>query len=75
MDLLGIAGRHSLLPIILCCSSRDELDAVCSAVSNLPFISFSPLVILAFFHCHVFSNGAANYYLGNAYFEISIGFD
>lgn len=34
------------------CSSRDELDAVCSAVSNLPFISLSPLVLLSdsFFH-------------------------
>lgn len=43
MDLLGIAGRRSSLPIVVCCSSRDELDAVCSAISNLSFISFSPL--------------------------------
>lgn len=43
MDLLGVAGRRPSLPIVLCCSSRDELDAVCSAVSNLAFISLSPL--------------------------------
>ncbi|KAG0487081.1 hypothetical protein HPP92_009176, partial [Vanilla planifolia] len=39
VDLLGVAGRRPLLPIVLCCSSRDELDAVYSAVSNHTFIS------------------------------------
>ncbi|KAK4858601.1 hypothetical protein QYF36_019094 [Acer negundo] len=29
--------------MVVCCSSRDELDAVYSAVSNLPYISFSSL--------------------------------
>lgn len=48
VDLLGVACRHSSLPIVVCCSSRDELDAVCSAVSNLSFISLSPLVIFPF---------------------------
>lgn len=43
VDLLGVAGRRSSLPIVVCCSSRDELDAVCSAVSNLSFITLSPL--------------------------------
>ncbi|KAK1314941.1 hypothetical protein QJS10_CPA06g02566 [Acorus calamus] len=43
VDLLGVAGRRSWLPIVVCCSSRDELDAVCSAVSNLSFISLSSL--------------------------------
>ncbi|KAI9198495.1 hypothetical protein LWI28_016868 [Acer negundo] len=33
----------SCLPTVVCCSSRDELDAVYSAVSNLPYISFSSL--------------------------------
>ncbi|CAL9068866.1 uncharacterized protein LOC135626244 isoform X1 [Musa acuminata AAA Group] len=43
VDLLGVAGRRPSLPIVLCCSSRDELDAVCAAVSNLSSISLSPL--------------------------------
>ncbi|OMO56696.1 hypothetical protein CCACVL1_26357 [Corchorus capsularis] len=43
IDLLGVAGRRTGLPIVVCCSSRDELDAVCSAVSNLPYISLSSL--------------------------------
>lgn len=44
MDLLGVAGRRHSLPIALCCSSRDELDAVCSTVSNLSYISLASLV-------------------------------
>ncbi|KAH7679427.1 RNA helicase protein [Dioscorea alata] len=43
VDLLGVAGRRPFLPIVVCCSYRDELDAVCSAVSGLSFISLSPL--------------------------------
>ncbi|XVF15565.1 hypothetical protein REPUB_Repub09cG0165200 [Reevesia pubescens] len=43
IDLLDVAGRRTCLPIVICCSSRDELDAVCSAVSNLPYISLSSL--------------------------------
>ncbi|XWS45282.1 hypothetical protein CRYUN_Cryun15aG0123300 [Craigia yunnanensis] len=43
IDLLGVAGRRTYLPIVVCCSSRDELDAVYSAVSNLSFISLSSL--------------------------------
>nr|XP_028952361.1 uncharacterized protein LOC103418957 isoform X2 [Malus domestica] len=43
MDLLGLAGRRSGLPMVVCCSSRDELDAVCSAVANVPFISLASL--------------------------------
>ncbi|CAN6697034.1 unnamed protein product [Malus baccata var. baccata] len=45
MDLLGLAGRRSGLPMVVCCSSRDELDAVCSAVPNVPFISLASLYI------------------------------
>ncbi|URD84845.1 hypothetical protein MUK42_24143 [Musa troglodytarum] len=43
VDLLGVAGHRPSLPIVLCCSSRDELDAVCAAVSSLSSISLSPL--------------------------------
>ncbi|KAF3974863.1 hypothetical protein ACB098_02G164800 [Castanea mollissima] len=43
VDLLGVAGRRSSLPMVVCCSSRDELDAVCSAVSNLPYIFLTSL--------------------------------
>ncbi|PIA46308.1 hypothetical protein AQUCO_01500075v1 [Aquilegia coerulea] len=42
LDLLGMAGRRAL-PMVLCCSSRDELDSVCSAISNLPYITLSSL--------------------------------
>ncbi|XP_010666624.2 uncharacterized protein LOC104883764 isoform X1 [Beta vulgaris subsp. vulgaris] len=43
VDLLGVVGRRSGLPMVVCCSSRDELDAVCSTVSSLPYISLSSL--------------------------------
>ncbi|XP_051140907.1 ATP-dependent RNA helicase eIF4A isoform X2 [Andrographis paniculata] len=44
MDLLGMAGQRPCLPMVVCCSSRDELDAVCSNVSNLSsYISISSL--------------------------------
>ncbi|EPS62452.1 hypothetical protein M569_12335, partial [Genlisea aurea] len=35
VDLLGMAGRRPGLPMVVCCSSRDELDAVVSNLSNL----------------------------------------
>ncbi|KAL6883368.1 hypothetical protein ACP4OV_010782 [Aristida adscensionis] len=44
LELLGVvADRRGGLPIAMCVSSRDELDAVCAAVANLPFVSLSPL--------------------------------
>lgn len=43
VDLLGVVGRRSGIPIVVCCSSRDELDAVCYTVSSLPYISLSSL--------------------------------
>jgi len=44
LELLGVvADRRGGLPISICVSSRDELDAVCAAVANLPFVSMSPL--------------------------------
>ncbi|XP_022133284.1 ATP-dependent RNA helicase eIF4A isoform X2 [Momordica charantia] len=43
VGLLDVAGRRPSLPMIVCCSSRDELDAVCSAVSNLQYISLASL--------------------------------
>ncbi|POO02789.1 P-loop containing nucleoside triphosphate hydrolase [Trema orientale] len=43
LDLLGMAGHRPGLPMVVSCSSRDELDAVCSAVSTLPFISLASL--------------------------------
>lgn len=44
LELLGVlSDRHGALPIAICVSSRDELDAVCAAVANLPFVSLSPL--------------------------------
>lgn len=43
VDLLDVIGRRSRLPIVLCCSSRDDLDAVCATISSLPYISSSCL--------------------------------
>ncbi|KAL6553146.1 hypothetical protein OROGR_006988 [Orobanche gracilis] len=45
MDLLGMAAaRRPCLPMVVCCSSRDELDAVCYNISNLSsYISVSSL--------------------------------
>ncbi|XP_062201492.1 uncharacterized protein LOC133904020 [Phragmites australis] len=44
LELLGVvADRRGGLPIFVCVSSRDELDALCAAVANLPFVSLSPL--------------------------------
>ncbi|VAH99554.1 unnamed protein product [Triticum turgidum subsp. durum] len=44
LELLGVVSdRHGSVPIAICVSSRDELDAVCAAVANLPFVSLSPL--------------------------------
>ncbi|GKU98969.1 hypothetical protein SLEP1_g11899 [Rubroshorea leprosula] len=42
-ELLGVVGRRNCLPMVVCCSSRDELDAVCSTVSKLPYISLTSL--------------------------------
>ena len=33
VDLLLVLGRRASLPIALCCSARDSLDAVCARVS------------------------------------------
>nr|GMD55259.1 eukaryotic initiation factor 4A-I [Ipomoea batatas] len=41
VDLLGMAGRLPCLPMVVCCSTRDELDAVYSALSTLSYISIS----------------------------------
>ncbi|XP_059642383.1 uncharacterized protein LOC132284308 [Cornus florida] len=43
VDLLGMAGHRPSMPMVVCCSTRDELDAVCFAVSNLSYISLSCL--------------------------------
>ncbi|KAB2594781.1 hypothetical protein D8674_030231 [Pyrus ussuriensis x Pyrus communis] len=47
MDLLGVAGRRPGLPMVVCCSSRDELDAVRSAVANVPYISLTSLLMVS----------------------------
>lgn len=43
MDLLEMAGRRPWLPMVVCCSTRDELDAVCSSISNISYITVTPL--------------------------------
>lgn len=43
VDLLAVAGMFSRLPIVVNCSSRDELDELCSSISNLPYISLASL--------------------------------
>ncbi|XP_021897465.1 ATP-dependent RNA helicase eIF4A, partial [Carica papaya] len=36
-------GGTNGFPLVVCCSSRDELDGVCSALSNLTYISLAAL--------------------------------
>ncbi|VFQ58384.1 unnamed protein product [Cuscuta campestris] len=43
VDLLRVAGRLPCLPVVVCCSARDELDAVYSALSALSHISIFAL--------------------------------
>ncbi|CAN4082897.1 unnamed protein product [Withania somnifera] len=43
VDLLNMAGRFRSLPIVVSCSTRDELDAVCSALSSLSHITIDAL--------------------------------
>lgn len=43
VDLLNMAGRLRSLPIVVSCSTRDELDAVCSALSSLSHITIDAL--------------------------------
>ncbi|KAJ8546154.1 hypothetical protein K7X08_018737 [Anisodus acutangulus] len=43
VDLLGMAGQFRCLPIVVSCSTRDELDAVCSALSSLSHITMAAL--------------------------------
>ncbi|CAA6664978.1 unnamed protein product [Spirodela intermedia] len=43
VDLLGVVGRRPRIPIVLCCSSRDNLDSVCATLSNLSYVSLSYL--------------------------------
>lgn len=51
MDLLGMAGHRPCLPMVVCVNTRDELDAICYALSNLSYLSTTPLVLsLSIFH-------------------------
>ncbi|XP_004511935.1 ATP-dependent RNA helicase eIF4A isoform X1 [Cicer arietinum] len=43
LDLLDLVGRRPSLPIVVCCSTRDDLDSLCSSLSPLPFISYNAL--------------------------------
>ncbi|XP_022978970.1 uncharacterized protein LOC111478762 [Cucurbita maxima] len=43
VGLLDAAGRRPSLRMIVLCSSRDEIDAICSSVSNLQYISLASL--------------------------------
>lgn len=43
VDLLRMAGRLPCLPVVICCSTRDELDAVYSALTSLSHISIFAL--------------------------------
>ncbi|KAK7309219.1 hypothetical protein RJT34_05767 [Clitoria ternatea] len=43
VELLDLVGQRPCLPIIVCCSTRDDLDSLCSSLSSLPFISSSAL--------------------------------
>ncbi|KAM2216124.1 hypothetical protein TB1_022224 [Malus domestica] len=42
--------RRPGLPMVVCCSSRDELDAISSAVANVPYISLASLDYASLFN-------------------------
>ncbi|MCO5586552.1 hypothetical protein L7F22_040493 [Adiantum nelumboides] len=43
VDLMKVLGRKQGLPLIMCCCSRDSLDAVCSQFSSSQHMSLSCL--------------------------------
>ncbi|KAL2348399.1 hypothetical protein Fmac_002399 [Flemingia macrophylla] len=43
VELVDLVARRPCLPIVVCCSTRDELDSLCSSISALPFLSSSAL--------------------------------
>jgi len=48
IELVDLVARRPSLPIVVCCSTRDDLDSLCSSLSTLPFVSSSALVSLEF---------------------------
>ncbi|XP_020206912.1 uncharacterized protein LOC109793406 isoform X2 [Cajanus cajan] len=44
VELVDLVARCPCLPIVVCCSTRDDLDSLCSSLSALPFLSSSALV-------------------------------
>ncbi|XP_027910966.1 ATP-dependent RNA helicase eIF4A [Vigna unguiculata] len=43
IELVDLVARRPSLPIVVCCSTRDDLDSLCSSLSTLPFVSSSAL--------------------------------
>uniref|UniRef100_I1J964 Helicase C-terminal domain-containing protein n=1 Tax=Glycine max TaxID=3847 RepID=I1J964_SOYBN len=43
IELVDLVARRPCLPIVVCCSTRDDLDSLCSSLSTLPFLSSSAL--------------------------------
>ncbi|KAK7406558.1 hypothetical protein VNO78_08185 [Psophocarpus tetragonolobus] len=43
VELVDLVARRPCLPIVVCCSTRDDLDSLCSSLSALPFLSSSAL--------------------------------
>ena len=54
IKLVDLVAQHSCLPIVVCRSTCDDLDSLCSFLSALPFFSSSTLVSLKliFFRNH-----------------------
>ncbi|CAJ1929651.1 unnamed protein product [Sphenostylis stenocarpa] len=43
IELVDLVARRPCLPIVVCCSTRDDLDFLCSSVPALPVVSSSAL--------------------------------
>ncbi|KAG5035010.1 hypothetical protein JHK87_009920 [Glycine soja] len=43
IELVDLVARRSCLPIVVCCSTCDNLDSLCTSLSALPFLSSSAL--------------------------------
>lgn len=50
VDLLVVLGRRASVPVAICCSARDSLDAVCARVSASQQFSLLFLVRLLLFY-------------------------
>ncbi|KAG5037725.1 hypothetical protein JHK82_018536 [Glycine max] len=60
IKLVDLVAQHPCLPIVVCHSTCDDLDSLCSFLSALPFLSSSTLVSLKLIFFLATNGGAPN---------------